>query len=145
MTTSKPTTFAPLCEAFIATLAAAGKSASTVKSYAGDLALARKHFGDDTPISKLTKKAVDDYFASDAVNLTRKGAPKNKITTDKIKRVFRLAMVWAEAEGLIKTAPLPTSASSWTRKVSRASWICILEFLGMGWAAYVDGPVLLVA
>ena len=110
MTTSKPTTFAPLCEAFIASLIAAGKSASTAKSYAGDLALAKKHFGDDAPLSKLTKKAVDDYIASDAVNLTRKGAPKNKITTDKIQRVFRLAMVWAEAEGLIKTAPLPTSA-----------------------------------
>jgi site-specific recombinase XerD len=108
MTTSKPTTFAPLCEAFIASLIAAGKSASTAKSYAGDLNLAKKHFGESTPLTKLTTKAVEDYFASDPVNLTRKGTLKNKITTDKIKRVFRLAMVWAEDEGLIKEAPLPT-------------------------------------
>ena len=109
-TPTKPKTLAPLFDAYIAHLKAIGKSESTAKSYAGDLALAKKHFGDDLALSKMTKKAVEDFFASDAVNLTRKGTPKSKITTDKIKRVLRLALIWAEAEGHMKKAPLPATA-----------------------------------
>ncbi len=105
-TPKKPTTLSQLCDSYISALPEMGKSASTAKSYAGDLALAKKHLGEDTELAKITPKDIGIFFASDAVNLTRKGAPKNRITTDKIKRVLRLAFAWAEEEGFIEKSPV---------------------------------------
>ena len=117
--TTKPKTIQDLFSAYINALPGQGKSASTAKSYAGDLTLAEKHLGSDSALSTLTMKATEEYFASDAVNLKRNGTPKNKITTDKIKRVFRLAMVWAEDEGFLKLSPIPTTKKEEPKKPSK--------------------------
>ena len=106
-TSSGPRTVGELAPAFLEHLLAIGKSAGTARSYAADLAVARKHFTEDFPLKKLTKAKVAAYFASDAVTKTRAGEPKNAVTTAKIRRVFRLALVWAAEQGLIPEAPLP--------------------------------------
>ena len=120
-TPTKPKTIGQLCDAYVAALKDLGKSQSTAKSYAGDLALAKKHFGEDTALTKITNKDVEVFFGSNAVTLTRKGAPKNKITSDKIRRVFRLAMAWAEAEGFIKESPVEEKKKTEKKEATKAT------------------------
>ena len=38
---------------------------------------------------------------------TRTGVEKAKPTIDKSRRVLRMALVWAEAQGLVAKAPIP--------------------------------------
>ena len=112
LTASKPpaikdiTTLDDLCTAFIAHLARA-KSPGTARSYTADLAVARKHFGDDCKVKTLTVKKVAAYFASERVMKTRAGVDKNPVTLAKIRRVFRQMLVWAADKGVIEEAPLP--------------------------------------
>ncbi|HGY91956.1 MAG TPA: hypothetical protein ENK43_12375, partial [Planctomycetes bacterium] len=97
-------TLGQLFDAYIASLVDRGKSAGTARSYAADLAVAKKHFGADLVLTALTPETVAGFFASDAVRMTRKGVPKSKITTAKIKRVLRLALLWAEGESFFEKA-----------------------------------------
>ncbi|MEE9392627.1 MAG: hypothetical protein V3W41_08995 [Planctomycetota bacterium] len=101
------TTLADLTLAYPPHLTAIGKSESTASSYRGDLKVAAKHFGETTKISALTERKVKAYFESDLVTKTRKGEPKNPITTAKLCRVFRLGLVWLAEEGHLAEAPIP--------------------------------------
>ena len=101
------TTLGELCTAYLTALPKMGKSAGTVRSYGADLAVAKKHFGADLAVATLTPAQVAEYFASDPVMKTRTGEPKNPVTTAKIRRVFRLMLIWAAEKRVIETAPLP--------------------------------------
>ena len=105
--TSKPATLQALCAAYIEALPALGKSSGTQRSYRADLAVARKHFGDELDPKTLTPELVAEFFDSDRVTKGRDGLPKNPITVKKIRRVFRLMLVWAAESKLLKEAPLP--------------------------------------
>ncbi|MEE9394446.1 MAG: hypothetical protein V3W41_18275 [Planctomycetota bacterium] len=93
-------------EAYPAHLLAVGKSEGTSASYRGDLRVAIKHFGENTKLSTLTPRRVKGYFESDLVTKTKKGEPKNPITTAKLCRVFRLGLVWLAEEGHLAEAPI---------------------------------------
>lgn len=102
-----PNTLGSLFDDFLAHLPKIGKSEGTVRSYGADLAVARKHFGDDAPVAALTPRKITTYFASDAVTRTRSGGEKNAITVAKLQRVFRQAIEFAVASGVLDESPMP--------------------------------------
>jgi len=55
---------------------------------------------------------VQRYFDSDAVLKLKNGRPKAVPSHQKTKRVLRLALCWAEAEGWIEQAPIPQANES---------------------------------
>ena len=103
----KPTTLTELTASFLDHLGSIGKSAGTVRSYASDLAVARKHFGDDFALAELSADQVTEFFGSDLVTKGRKGHPKSPITIAKILRVFRQALNYGTERRVWKDAPLP--------------------------------------
>ena len=106
---TKVVTIDDLAVAYLAHLATVGKAAGTIRSYASDLSLARKHFGGKTKLRSLTNRKVISFFTSDAVTKLRDGADKNRITVAKIRRVFRLALTWAVEAGQIDKTPIPSA------------------------------------
>ncbi len=103
-------TMADLADRYVTGLREAGKGLGTQFSYSIDLAVAVKHFGPDAPVASLSARKVQNYFDSDAVTKTRSGKAKAKPGIDKTRRVLRLALDWATAEGLIPESPVPESA-----------------------------------
>ena len=103
-------TLADLLIAYPAQLEAIGKSAATRASYASDLKIAIRHFGEKTKLAAITKRRLLDYYRSDLVTLGRSGEPKNAITVAKIRRVLRLALVWAAEAGHIAPPIFPAKA-----------------------------------
>ncbi len=99
-------THADVTDGYLAHLIKVGKSAGTVASYRADLRIAMRELGENTKVSALTERKVQAYFDSDAVTLNRAGKPKSPITVAKIRRVLRLAVVWAAEQGLIAKAPI---------------------------------------
>jgi hypothetical protein len=91
--------------AWIETLREAGHSVSTVSSYTNDLALAFEFLGEDTPAAALTEKQIAAFNTSKSVVKKRNGKPRAQPTILKTRRVLRLALTWAEQNGLIKKAP----------------------------------------
>lgn len=80
---------------------------STRRSYAMDLERACDYLGQRKMIAKLTRKEVDDYFASDTCTKLRNGNQKAKPTVDKQRRVLRLALAWAAKTGFeIASSPI---------------------------------------
>ncbi len=100
-------TLAQLAESYLKHLEEIGKSPATVFSYKMDLKIARDHFGDETPVIDLTPEKVAHFFDSDAVTKRKNGKPKTEVTINKIRRVLRLALVWAKETKLIDSVPLP--------------------------------------
>lgn len=98
---------ADLVAGYLAHLEDRGKGRGTVFSYSIDLAVATKHFGETTQLSSLTEQKIIRFFESDAVTKTRTGRAKVASTVAKTRRVLRLALVWAESEGLIPQVPVP--------------------------------------
>ena len=118
--TSKPATLQALCAAYIEALPALGKSSGTQRSYRADLAVAGKHFDDELDPKTLTPEMVAAFFDSDRVTKGRDGKEKSAITVAKIRRVFRLMLVWAAEAGHLKTAPLPDRAATAPSKAKRS-------------------------
>jgi hypothetical protein len=103
---------AGLADAYAGVMLGAGKTPGTIASYKAELALATKHLGADTPVAKLTVEKVRAYFESDAVTRLRSGRSKSPLSIDKTRRVLRLALVWAQEQGLIAKAPVPEMPSA---------------------------------
>jgi hypothetical protein len=76
-----------------------------VNAYKSDLAIAQRVLGAETAIDSLTPQDVQRFNDSDAVLLSRSGAKKAQPTIDRTRRVLRLALDYAEAEGWIVTTP----------------------------------------
>lgn len=91
--------------AWIEAIREAGHSDSTVSSYRRDLEVAYTHLGADTAVDSLTEKLIAAFNACKAVMKKRNGKAKAKATVLKTRRALRLALTWAEQEGLIKKAP----------------------------------------
>jgi hypothetical protein len=98
-------TLATLTERYLANLVADQRSDATVGAYKSDLAIAQRVLGAETAIDAITPKDVALFNASDEVLLARSGAEKAKPTIDRTRRVLRLALDYAEAEGWIMTTP----------------------------------------
>ena len=103
-------TLSQALDAYTLILDSLGKSEATVKSYTADLKIAKKHFGDKQTLKGLNSKVIDAFHNCDAVSLNRQGKPKNKITSDKIKRVFRQALTWAVSQGFIEESQVPNKS-----------------------------------
>lgn len=89
-------TVAQLADAYLHHLEAKGKTASTVRSYRGDLNVAIRELGDQTKTADLTNERIQAYFDSDAVCKNRQGERRSEITIAKVRRVFRMAMGWSQ-------------------------------------------------
>jgi len=109
-------TIAELAEGYLTNLEVIGKGRGTVFSYSIELKAAMRTLGTDTKVCKLTTKKVKDYFESDQVTKTRNGTPKAKPTVDKTRRVLRLALAWAEEQGIIEKAPIPEGYGKRSKK-----------------------------
>jgi hypothetical protein len=101
-----------LAAAYLGHLQDMGKSLATQFSYSMDLGIAKKELGGETRIEDLTLEKVAAFFESPAVTMRKNGKPKTKVTIDKTRRVFRMALAWAEEENLIAKAPLPTTTAT---------------------------------
>jgi len=115
-TTQSAMTIAELAEGYLTNLEVIGKGRGTVFSYSIELKAAMRTLGTDTKVCKLTTKKVKEYFDSDQVTKTRSGTPKAKPTVDKTRRVLRLALVWAEEQGIIEKAPIPEGYGKRSKK-----------------------------
>ncbi len=96
-------TLKDVCARWLDHMRGLGKSQATVASYAGDLEIATKHFGDGAVIP--TADEVRAYEESEAVTRTRTGKPKAKPTILKTRRALRLAVTWAKGAGIIDASP----------------------------------------
>ena len=105
MATESKMTFGEAINGYVAHLETIGKSAVTVRSYRGDLRLAARSFGADTPLVKLTAARVGKFLKSDLLTKRRDGSPKAAVGVERVKRVLRLMLVWAKDD----TLPLPKS------------------------------------
>jgi hypothetical protein len=101
-----------LAAAYLDHLRLAGKSMATQFSYSMDLGIAKRELGAETLIADLTPERVAAFFESPAVTTRKNGRPKTQVTIDKTRRVLRMALTWAEEEGRIAEAPLPTTAAT---------------------------------
>lgn len=100
-------TIAWLAKKYTDHLVRIGHSEGTARSYMADLAVAKKHFGPDRDIKTLTVAEVAEFFESDRVTKKRNGKKKNEISIAKTRRVFRLALGYAEEKGWVTQAPIP--------------------------------------
>ncbi len=98
-------TLAKVSRRYCRAITKAGKTEATVSSYANDLQVAQNELGADTDIKTLTERKIKNFEDCDAVCKLRSGKGRAKPTIDKARRVLRLALFWAEAEGLIERAP----------------------------------------
>jgi pyruvate dehydrogenase E2 component (dihydrolipoamide acetyltransferase) len=103
---------AGLSKAYEGVMRGAGKTPGTIASYRAELALAMKHLGEATPIADLTVDQVRAYFESAPVTRLRSGRAKSPLSIDKTRRVLRLALLWAEAQGWVAKAPVPDMPSA---------------------------------
>lgn len=101
-----------LAERYLQHLEDVGKSRGTIFSYYVDLSLACRELGEKTPADALTEQDVAAFFECDAVTKTRTGKPKAPVTIEKTRRVLRMALTWAQREGLIAAAPVPATAAN---------------------------------
>lgn len=105
-------TLADLAERYIRSLEEQGRSDATVNAYKSDLVIAAKVLGGDTPIDTLAPADIVRFNESDAVLLTRTGARKAEPTLKRTQRVLRLALDYAEAEGVISVSPASEPTTS---------------------------------
>jgi site-specific recombinase XerD len=105
--TAKPTwTLTETALTYLESLKAARKSESTINAYAADLDLATEVLGAETPIAALTPADVERFNASQQVTTTKSGRAKAQPTIDRSRRVFRLALTFAEQQGAIEAVPI---------------------------------------
>lgn len=104
---TKTATIAELADGFLDHLETEGKTPGTLFGYRLELKMAGAILGEDTKIADLTEKKVKTYFLSDRVTLRRDGQRKAEVGIAKTRRVFRMALQWAEATGVLAKAPLP--------------------------------------
>ena len=102
-----PTTLRELADRYVAHLAAEGKTESTVWGYGMELETAMRFLGDDRRLDALTIADIEAFNASPAVTRTKTGRGKAMPGILKTRRVLRLALVWAVAQGWLAAAPLP--------------------------------------
>jgi hypothetical protein len=103
-----PGSLRAIADAWLASLQDAGHTPSTVSSYRNDMEVAHEFFG-DISAGDMTEKQVATFNASKAVVKKANGKPKAQPTILKTRRALRLALVWAEEQGLIKKAPIPAA------------------------------------
>lgn len=92
-------TLKDLCFAYLASIQMDGRTSGTAASYANDLNVATKFFGEDATLLEMTRDRISEFFHCDAVTKNRKGEPKNAISIAKTRRVLRLAFDWAIDSG----------------------------------------------
>ncbi|MBK9386514.1 MAG: hypothetical protein IPN34_17005 [Planctomycetes bacterium] len=103
----KPTwTLTECALAYLESLKVARKSESTVNAYAADLDLATEVLGTETPIAQITLADVERFNASEPVLRTKSGRDKAMPTIERSRRVLRLALVFAEQQGALESAPI---------------------------------------
>jgi hypothetical protein len=100
-------TLQDVMQGFLAWLDADGAGPGTLDSYGVELRTALRELGAETLLADLTVERVQAYFECDRVLRTRANKPKAKSSIAKTRRVFRQALLWAQDEKLIETAPLP--------------------------------------
>jgi hypothetical protein len=100
-------TLATLADGYLKHMTEVGKSAGTCFSYSMEMRTAISELGAETLVSALTPEQVATYFESARVTRLKSGQPKAQPSIAKTRRVLRLALCWAEAEGLIGKAPIP--------------------------------------
>ncbi|MBK9387394.1 MAG: hypothetical protein IPN34_21475 [Planctomycetes bacterium] len=104
---TKPTwTLTECALAYLESLKAARKSESTISAYASDLDLATQVLGTETPIAQITLADVERFNASEPVLRTKSGRDKAMPTIERSRRVLRLALVFAEQQGALESAPI---------------------------------------
>lgn len=92
-------TLKDLCFAYLASIQMDGRTSGTAASYANDLNVATKFFGEDATLLEMTRDRISEFFHCDAVTKNRKGEPKNAISIAKTRRVLMLAFDWAIDSG----------------------------------------------
>ncbi|HVS08621.1 MAG TPA: hypothetical protein VMS76_02010 [Planctomycetota bacterium] len=100
-------TLAALAERYLHHMGEAGKSPGTMFSYGMELKTAQAELGAETLVASITPEQVQTFNDSPRVTRLKSGQPKAQPSIDKTRRVLRLALCWAQAEGLIATAPIP--------------------------------------
>ena len=109
---SKTTTLRQAADEYVQHLRDAGKADPTVRSYAGDLEMAVRHFGAEKQMGKFLKVHVKRFLDSDAFNKRRNGAAKSENTVRKSRRAIRQFFEWAVEQGYLADVPLSESAQA---------------------------------
>jgi len=107
---SKSTTLRQAADEYVEHLRAAGKADPTVRSYAGDLEMAVRHFGAEKAMGKFLKVHVKRFLDSEPFNKRRNGTPKSEVTVRKSKRAVRQFFEWAVEQGYMTGVPITESA-----------------------------------
>jgi hypothetical protein len=96
-----------LTERYIKWMEDMGKSIGTQFSYRMEMKMAESELGATTLVSSLTADDIDRFNNSARVTKLKSGKPKAQPSIDKSRRVLRLALAYAEQEGLIAKSPIP--------------------------------------
>lgn len=94
-------TLADLTRRYAEQMEKQGKSPGTCFSYLMELRLAQSELGEETLVSALTPERIAEFNTSKRVVKLKSGKPKSQLSIDKTRRVLRLALAWAHAEGLV--------------------------------------------
>lgn len=100
-------TLADVARGYLAWLEAEGAGPGTLDSYGLELKIALRQMGETTLLADLTPNSVQEFFDSAPVTRTRSNKPKARSSIDKTRRVWRMALLWAQDEKLVEVAPLP--------------------------------------
>jgi site-specific recombinase XerD len=101
------TVLQPLCQQYLATLLDQGKAPRTLYTYAKDLEVLCRFFGNEIQIADIRITAVGKFLKSPIFLESKTGKARCARTTDKNLRVIRKFFLWAKGQGIIEALPLP--------------------------------------
>lgn len=103
-----PLTLAVLIHHYTQALAQQGKSKRTVVAYTHDCSQILAYFGEHKQIQKLLPAHVAGFYTSKALlRVAASGKTRAPVSIQRTKRVLRLLLVWAQAQGHLNTLPIP--------------------------------------
>jgi site-specific recombinase XerD len=103
---SNSITLKQAAKAYLEFLKTQGKSSRTVSTYSRDLAQVQHFFGSERLLCSILKVHVGKFYKSPILLNKPDGTPRAKASLTKTIRVFRMFMLWAQAQGYIQELPL---------------------------------------
>lgn len=91
---------------FLEYLKSIGKSTRTLYTYGKDLEQVKAFFGQERALTSILKVHVGKFYKSPELLQKPDGSSRADMTLRKTVRVFRMLMVWAQAQGYIEELPL---------------------------------------
>lgn len=103
---NQPITLQEATKSYLSHLKNQGKSSRTLYTYGKDLEQAKQFFGSERSLSNILKVHVGKFYKSPELLLKPDGLPRAQASLTKTIRVFRMFMLWSQAQGYITDLPL---------------------------------------